>query len=472
MSMQRGQWSSRLGFILAAAGSAVGLGNIWGFPIQTAKNGGAAFVLIYLALTFLICFPVVILEIAIGRRTQKNPVGALDELAPGTPWKAVGMLGVLSGVMILSFYIVIAGWVFGYFLEIATGGLQRLATRGEFSTFVGSAWKNLIYMGLFMVATVAIVVGGIKDGIERWARYLMPALLIMLFALIVYVLTLDNAGKGIAFYLIPDFSKINIKVINAALSQAFFSLSLGMGALITYGSYVSKQDNIISSGFIVTLFDTFIAFSAGLLIIPAIFTLAPETTAETIPAGPGLLFVFIPKVFMNLVADIGYYPASFLGAFFFLLICFAALTSTISLLEVPTSYVVDQGKTLRKKAAMLVGAAVFFFGLGSMLANGASEFFTQFITYPKGGPPVDFLTFVADIFFETSLPLGGFLLSAFTLFIWKTKNLNEEISQGYPDYPGSVVEKLITTMLHVAPFVIFFIFINTVLAKFFGITLF
>ncbi|KAA3658097.1 MAG: sodium-dependent transporter [Calditrichaeota bacterium] len=471
MNQARGEWSSRFGFILAAAGSAIGLGNIWGFPIMTAKNGGAAFVLVYLLLTFIVCFPVVMTEIAIGRRTAKNPVGAFRELAPNTKWSLVGMLGIAGGFMILSFYVVIAGWVFGYFVEVTGGGLERLATDGEFGNFVANPWKNLFYTGLFMLATIGIVVGGIKDGIERWARLLMPTLLTMLFALIIYVMTLENASKGLAFYLIPDFSKLTIPVVNAALSQAFFSLSLGMGALITYGSYVSRKDDIISSGFIVTVFDSSIALLAGLLIIPAIFTLAPETTSDTIQAGPGLIFVFLPKVFMNLSHDIGYFFASFLAAFFFLLISFAALTSTISLLEVPTSYVVDERKILRKRAAILVGIVIFIISIGSILANGASDFFSNFITYPSGVQK-DFLSFIADVFFEMCLPLGGFLLTAFAAFRWKAHNLSKEISVGREGYSGSLLDKWISFMIYLCPFIIFFIFVNTVLEKFFNIIIF
>lgn len=470
MSMQRGEWSSRMGFILAAAGSAVGLGNIWGFPIQTAQNGGAAFVFVYIVLTFVVCFPIVITEIAIGRRTGKNPAGALNELAPGTPWNLVGKLGVLCGFMILSFYIVLAGWVFGYFLEVITGGLATIATDGEFAKFIGSPWKNLLYMFLFMGATVSIVLGGVKDGIEKWARYLMPTLIIMLFALIIYILTRDGAMAGLSYYIIPDFSKITMKTVNSGLSQAFFSLSLGMGALITYGSYVSKKENIIASGMIVTGLDTFIAFSAGLLILPAVFTL-PGLEISEVNEGPGLLFVVLPKVFMHMTASVGYFGASFVAAFFFLLICFAALTSTISLLEVPTAYIVDENGLDRKKAALSAGIIITLLGIGSLLGNGASDFFSKFITYPSGESK-DFLSFVADVFNASFLPLGGFLITAFTAFKWKTHNLSEEIAQGNPGFKGSVMEKLITTMLYICPFIILFIFLNTVAATYFGYDLF
>lgn len=471
MSLSRGQFSSKMGFILAAAGSAVGLGNIWGFPIKTAQNGGAAFLFVYLVLVAVLCLPVVIAEIAIGRSTEKNPVGAMAALAPDTPWKTVGKLGVLCGFMILSFYVVIAGWVFGYFLETTTGGLDRLASDGAFGDFAGSAWKNLAYTGIFMAATVGIVVGGVKDGIERWAKYLMPTLIIMLFALIAYVLTLENAGKGVSFYLVPDFSKLTMKNIAAALSQAFFSLSLGMGALITYGSYVSKTDNIISSAAIVAGVDSFIAFSAGLLIIPAIFTLAPETTSETIQAGPGLIFVFLPKVFMNLSGQVGYFFASFLASFFFLLICFAALTSTISLLEVPTAYVVDEKGISRKRASLSVGIIIFFIAIFSLLGNGAVDFLTNLVTYPSGVTK-DSLSVVADIFNDTALPLGGFLISAFVAFKWKTSNFSDEISSGFAGYKGSVIEKALNVVIYVCPFIILFVFLNTLLALYFGVDIF
>ncbi|HSR70041.1 MAG TPA: sodium-dependent transporter [Acidobacteriota bacterium] len=467
----RGEWSSRVGFIIAAAGSAVGLGNIWGFPVQTAQNGGGAFVVVYLIFTLVICLPVILMEIAIGRRTQRNPVGAFKALAPASAWPLVGGLGVFAGVMILSFYIVLAGYVLGFFLECATGGLERLSTDGEFAVFAGSVGKTFAYMAGIMLATIGIVVGGVKGGIERATRILMPVLLVMMFAMIAYMLTLPNAGKGLAFYFVPDFSKLSMGVLNSALSQAFFSLSLGMGALITYGSYVSRKDNIASSGFIVALFDSFIAITAGLLIIPSIFTMDPNVTAENMPAGPGLIFVFLPKMFMSLTPSIGYFAASFLASFFFLLVCFAAITSTISLLEVPTSWAVDERGIRRGRAALAMGGLIFFLGIFSLLSQGASDFFTRFITYPSG-QTVDFLTLVADIFFESALPLGGCLISAFCAFRWKRENLSAEIAQGYPKYMGSWQEKALNAILYVLPFILFFIFINTVLEKYFAVEIF
>lgn len=469
MTSQRGQWSSQLGFVLAAAGSAVGLGNVWGFPMMTARNGGAAFVLVYLFVIFLICYPVVLTEIAIGRATSRNPVGAFKTLAPGSPWKYAGLLGVLCGFMILSFYIVIAGWVFGYFLETLFGGLNRLAGEGEFGRFVANPWKNLLYMLVFMTATLGIVVGGVKDGIERWSRYLMPTLVLMLFALIIYVLTLDNATKGLAFYLVPDFSKLEMSTITTATSQAFFSLSLGMGALITYGSYVAKRENIVISGLIVTVFDTFIAFSAGLLVIPAVFT-NPNLDINHVSQGPGLLFVALPQVFQYLANDVGYFFASFLAAFFFLLICFAALTSTISLLEVPTSYIVDERGHQRKRAALGAAAFITFLALFSLLANGGSQTLTNFVTYPSGMTK-DFLSLVADIFFETALPLGGFLITTFAAYRWKAYNLKQELEIGFPGFTGTIAEKFIGVMIYVCPIVLLFIFINQVLVTYFGSSL-
>ena len=467
----RGEFSSRIGFVIAAAGSAVGLGNIWGFPVMVSQNGGAAFVFVYLVFVFALCFPVLMMEIAIGRRTARNPVGAFKQLAPGRSWYFVGGMGVLAGVMILSFYIVLAGWVLGYFVECLLGGLERLASDGEQARFAASWQKSLLYMGFFMLATVSIVVGGIRDGIERWSRYLMPALLTMMLLLIIYILTLPNAMKGLSFYLVPDFSRLDAQVINSALSQAFFSLSLGMGALITYGSYVSKRENIASSSLVVAGADSAIALGAGMLVIPAVFTLAPDTTSETMPSGPGLIFVFLPKVFMNLSADVGYLFASFLASFFFLLIAFAALTSTISLLEVPTSYLVDERGFSRKKAAFTTAGIVGLIGIGSLLSNGAVGFFTNFVAYPADSAARSFMTVVGDIFFQTALPVGGLFISLFAAIVWRS-GLKEEISRGFPGYPQSALASYMGTVLFILPLIFLLILISSVLSMFFGIQIF
>ena len=343
----RGNFSSKAGFILAAAGSAVGLGNIWKFPFEVGNGGGAAFVVLYLLFCFLLCFPVMVSEIAIGRHTMRNPVGAFDALG-FKKWNFVGKLGLICGVLILSFYNVVAGWAFGYFIEMLFGNFE---IGQNFGGYIKDIFRVGSYAIVFMLTTAFIVSKGISGGIERAAKILMPTLIVMILGLVIYAATLPNAMKGISFYLVPDFSEINITVIGGALRQAFFSLSLGMGALITYGSYVSKNDNIISSAAYITLMDVGIAFIAGLMIFPFVaFNLGGDMSQVSQPGfgGPGLIFVTLPGVFETLGSVWGV----IIGSFFFLLLSFAALTSTVSLLEVPVAYVVDEHKVNRNKGCV------------------------------------------------------------------------------------------------------------------------
>ncbi|TFH01445.1 MAG: sodium-dependent transporter, partial [Calditrichales bacterium] len=365
METQRGQWSSKIGFIFAAAGSAIGLGNIWRFPYVVGENGGAAFVLIYILFVAIIGLPYMFAELALGRSVQRNPVGAIEAIKPGSWWKWVGGLGVLTGVGILSFYGVIAGWTFGYIFKMAIGDV------GDFGAFVSSPVLVLLLFALFMLITTLIVYGGVERGIERWSKILMPVLFVLLVGLIIYANTLEGSGKGLAFYLQPDFSKITGKTMLAALGQAFFSLSLGMGLMITYGSYVSKNENLVSSGIYVGLFDTLIAIMAGLVIFPALFAMG-----ESPSAGPSLVFVVLPKLFTQMPGGL------FVGALFFVLLSVAALTSTISLLEVPVAYMVDEKKVNRKKIVWAVAAFTFVVGIPSALSQGASGFFSDFGLIP------------------------------------------------------------------------------------------
>ena len=456
----RGGFNSRIGFIAAAAGSAVGLGNIWKFPFEVGNGGGAAFVVIYLAFAFLLCFPVMVTEIAIGRKTQKNPVGAFTALGHKN-WRFIGILGVLAGIFILSFYNVVAGWAFGYFVEMIRG---NFAIGAHFSDFITNIIKVGGYGIVFMAATAMIVSKGISGGIEKASKILMPTLIIMMLGLVAYSFTLPNAGKGIQFYLLPDFSKITLPVLYRALGQAFFSLSLGMGALITYGSYVSKRENIITSAVYITLADVGIAFLAGLMMFPFVFSQGIPPTG-----GPGLIFVTLPGIFGSLGSTLGV----IIGSAFFLLLSFAALTSTVSLLEVPVSYVVDEIKIKRKVAVWLVAGLVFILGIPSMLANGYSDFFTHFITYIGAEKATDFMTFIGHVANETFLPLGGALIVFFAAYIWKKENLNKEIEEGFPGFKGTIIERYIDFAIsYLAPLVLFSIFILTVLDRFFGVHVF
>lgn len=463
MATTRSGFTNRLGFIAAAAGSAVGLGNIWKFPYETAQNGGGAFLFIYILFTFLIGFPVMVGEISMGRNTQLNPYGAYNKLG-GKKWAWVGLLGVLCGVMILSFYNVIAGWAFGYFLQIS---FDDLLARGDYGGFFTSYTKDWVNIGLFSVAfmliTAVVVLRGVQKGIESAAKVLMPLLFILLIGLIIYALTLPNAGRGLAKYLLPDFSSINLQVINSAMGQAFFSLSLGMGALITYGSYISKKENIIASAGIVTIADTAVAVLAGLLMLPLVYMMDTPAT----DGGPGLVFIVLPEIFTQM----GPVAGKFIGGLFFILLCLAALTSTISLLEVPVSYFVDQLKWSRKRSVIFLAALIFIIGIPSLLSAGASDALSNLSLNPDAS--VSFLDLVAELFSELSLPLGGGLMSIFIAYKWRTHNMSKEISSGNEKYIGSNMEKFINVMLmYVLPVILGLIFLSNLralLSNLFGI---
>ncbi len=457
----RGNFSGRLGFIAAAAGSAVGLGNIWRFPYETGENGGAAFLLIYLICMVLIGFPVMVGEISIGRNTQLNAFGAYKKIG-GAKWGLLGYWGIISAVMFLSVYNVIAGWAFAYFVQMINGTLITTENFGNHFTSQISDVTDLFFYSLgFMALTAVIVSRGVKKGIESASRVLMPALFIMLIGLIMYSFTLDNAMEGIKFYLIPDLSKVTLSTIYNALGQAFFSLSLGMAALVTFGSYISKKENIVTSAALVTVTDTSVAFLAGLLIFPLVFSqgLSPS-------AGPGLVFVVLPGIFASLGV-----LGPIIGATFFLLLCFAALTSTISLLEIPVSYLVDEKGYSRKKVVIFTATLVFIIGIPSMLSYGAVDYFTNFTFYE--GTVKNVLDVVFDIFSDVGLPLGGFLMTIFIATKWKTANFNNELEIGNPGYKGSLMQKYLNFSLsYFAPIFLGLMFVVTVLKKFFGVDIF
>lgn len=468
MSTTRTGFSSRLGFVAAAAGSAVGLGNIWKFPYETAANGGGAFLLIYLIFIFLIGFPVMVGEIALGRSTQSNPYGAY--LKTGNKnWAMLGLLGIACGFMILSFYNVIAGWAFGYFIEVSFGSLLQEPDANFvsfFENYVGDISNVFFFSLAFMVITAFVVMQGVQKGIELASKILMPVLLVILIGMIIYALTLPNAMEGLKFYLYPDFGKLSVDTVNSAMGHAFFSLSLGMGALITYGSYLGKQDNITYSAAVVTIADTGVAFLAGLLMLPLVFTLGQEPEAS----GVGLAFTVLPGIFSAMGPIVG----RLVGGSFFLLLCVAALTSTISLLEVPVSYFVDERKWSRKKAVPFVAAIIFLIGLPSMMSQGFIDGLSPGGWIQYGSKPLEtsFLDLVADAFSEISLPLGGFLMSVFIAYRWKTKNLSDEISKGNPGYANSLLEKFINIVIsYISPVFLGLIFISNLLEKFFAVHL-
>jgi neurotransmitter:Na+ symporter, NSS family len=462
MTQKRGSFSGKLGFIAAAAGSAVGLGNIWRFPYVTGENGGAVFLLVFIICAFVICFPIMLSEIALGRKSQRNAYGAYTRIG-GKPWGIIGLIGILCGFMILSFYNVVAGWSFGYFLQFVTGSLQgKEDLEGFFISYTQNFGDNLFYSLFFMAATAGVVAFGVRQGIERMAKILMPMLVGLLLFLIIYALTLDGAMEGVTFYLQPDFSALTVRTIYDAMSQAFFSLSLGLAALITYGSYLRKQDSIIGSATMVTGADVMIAFMAGLMIFPLVFSQGMEPTA-----GPGLVFVSLPGIFDAMDPFAG----RFLGASFFLLLCFAALTSTISLLEIPVAYLVDEKNWPRQAVALSVGAVIFIVGIPSMLSTGGAQWATEFISY--GGQTHSFFDLLEDLFNRLGLPLGGFLISVFTAWRWKTENLSKELGSSTYWYRGSLLEKFVNLMITVfCPLIIGVVFVLTFLEIFFGVVVF
>ncbi|MCG2590083.1 sodium-dependent transporter [Rhodohalobacter sulfatireducens] len=421
-STTRGTWNSKLGFILAAAGSAVGLGNIWAFPTKVATEGGAAYLLIYLLCTFAIGFPVMAAEITIGRRAGKNPVGAFKAISSNKFFPLVGIWGVICGVMILSFYTVIAGWAFGFaFEEIFY--FFGWADAANWLTNTGNGFKNALIASVFMFATIRIITGGVSDGIERATKAMMPLLIGIIIVMIVYVLWQPGSNAGIEAYLLPDFSRINAGLIFSAMGQAFFSLSLGMGALITYGSYLSKRENIPQAAAFVTLADVGIAFLAGLLIVPAMFLAQSQgisiDAGGSLASSTDLVFQILPALFHTIGGGVG----MILGVTFFLLLSIAALTSTISLLEVPVSYVIDEFEVKRKKAAWSVG-------LGILVISVIVAYFPVLIGW------FDYL------FSSIGLPLGGFLICIFVGYFWTTDKAITEMESGYAGVRKSLFAKV------------------------------
>ncbi|MEP1034789.1 sodium-dependent transporter [Ekhidna sp.] len=457
---KRGNFSNRLGFIAATAGAAVGLGNIWGFPYEVSQGGGGAFLFIYLFFCFTICIPVMLTELAIGRKTGRNAVGAFKALGFKN-WKFAGLLGILSSILILSYYNVIAAWAFGYIFEIATFNFN---IHHEFQSYTSDLFKVVSYAIIFMALTSFFVSKGVSGGIEKLAKVLMPALIIMIISVSIYAMTLPNAIQGLEFYIIPDFNEVTLSTVFNAMGQAFFSLSLGMGALITYGSYVSKKENLVKSAVIVTLADVGIAFLAGLMIFPLLGFMS-EGHLDNVANGPDLIFVSLPEIF----AEIGGSTGAFIGAFFFLLLCFAALTSTVSMMEVPVAFLVDEFNITRKKAVLTTALVVFSTGIPSLLGNGYSDQLTSFVKYIGSDQPISFLTFVINLANDTLLPLVGLLITLFAAYAWKKANLDQELAIG-SDYKASFLQRYMTIALkYILPIVLTTILIMKLLVTFFGV---
>jgi NSS family neurotransmitter:Na+ symporter len=359
-----GQWTSRMGFVLAATGSAVGLGNIWKFPYMIGQSGGAAFVLVYLLCIAAIGLPILVAEWMIGRRGQKNPISTMGELARRNgrsgAWALVGFTGVLGAFLILSFYSVIGGWALSYTADAATGafsGLDKEAVGNAFTGFLANAGSLLTWHTVFMAVTVGVVAMGVAGGLERASKLLMPALGVLLFILVGYGMTTGSFGEATAYLFNPDWSKLNGQVVLAALGHAFFTLSLGMGIMMAYGSYLGQDVNLLQTARTVVLMDTVIAIAAGLAIFPIVFANGLDPAA-----GPGLIFVTLPIAFGNMAGG------TLLGTMFFVLLTFAALTSAISLLEPVVELVEERTPLSRAGATVVAGLATWALGIAALLS--------------------------------------------------------------------------------------------------------
>ena len=471
MATSREHFSSKLGFILAAAGSAVGIGNLVGFPVAATKNGGGAFLILYALFVAFICLPVMLAEMGLGRKTQHSPYRAYTELGDNKPqWRLAGILATITPFMIAVFYMVITVWIFGYLVQSLMGNLNDLASDGYFGQFVQN-YDFVYYLIAVTLIVNVILMGGVKNGIERASKVLMPTLFVMLLSLVVFVLTLDNAWAGVEFYLVPDFSKITGDVVNGALAQAFFSLSLGMGILITYGSYFRRHDDIVTSGKLVAVTDTSVAFIAGLMTLPAIFAIYPDTNPESLSdSSVSMIFSFFPKIFLALSEIIGYFPASVAATVFFLLAFVAAITSLVSIIEVPTSSFMEKFNVSRKRSLLVMASSMTVLTLIAATSFGLVPFFTEFVSYADQSKSV--FDVIYDIFYDTILPLNGLLICLFVGFRWKRARLTEELSDGNAAYAKSwlhsYVNFSITTFI---PVILAVIFINTVATKYFGTSL-
>jgi NSS family neurotransmitter:Na+ symporter len=425
--MQRGEFSSTFTFVLAAAGSAVGLGNIWGFPTNAAENGGAAFLLMYLILAFLLAYPALMAELIIGRHTRANMVTALGSIATSKSAKKLGRLtgyaGMLTASLILSFYGIVAGWMLGSMAEPVASNLGLDAV-GAWLTEFGTA-RNISLTALFMLLTGFIINAGVEQGIEKWSRRLMPSLLILLIALIAYVLTREGALEGLQHYLVPDFSQMtNPDLIVSALGQAFFSMSLGVGTMLIYGSYIRSDANLPVVGSLVTLTDTGIAFLAGLLILPAMFVAQNLGVAiygddGSLVGGPGLIFQVLPTLFESM-GGVGL----FVGFAFFVLMSIAAVTSSISMLEVPVSYAVENHNISRKRSTLWVSSAIFAISVAICL-----NFEIAFDA-------------IISLTTEWAQPLISLLICLFAGWIFYRNSILNELKQGNSDIQHSLFWKL------------------------------
>lgn len=419
-------FATRIGFVLAAVGSAVGLGNVWRFPYVAGENGGAAFIFIYLLCVAFVALPVLIGEFAIGRRGQRSAVGSFRVISPGTPWWLTGLLGVATAFVILSFYSAVAGWVLHYAMVGAFSGFGEY-TREEsgafFGAFIEGFGQPVFYQLLAVLATVGVIVFGVHGGIERVSKVLMPALFFVMLLLILRSLTLPGAAEGIVWLFRPDFGEIGLGSVFDALGMAFFSLSVGMGAMITYASYVSRESNLVTTGTTVAGLDTAVAILAGLMIFPAVFAFGMDPAG-----GPGLVFVTLPSIFSEMPAG------RLVGTAFFAMLFVAALTSMISILEPVVTCLVDEWSVRRGPATTISGLAILVLGIPACLSVSPGAPLGQ-IMIPFFGGSLGIFDLMDTLSNKLMLPIGGLLMCLFLAFSWKSRGALAEVAGtgGNPD---------------------------------------
>ena len=413
--MKRDSWSSRLGFIFAVAGSAVGLANIWRFPYIVGKNGGAAFVAVYLICLLVIGFPVFMSEILIGRAAQLSPSGAFEKLSGRTAWGWAGKLTIVTGFLVSSFYSSVAGWVLGYLIEALKGNLSSFSSTTQatehYINLMHNPWWGLSFHLLFISLCTGVLYLGVRKGIEQGSKIMMPLLFFVLIMLVLKGLSMPNAGSGLKFLFTPNWSELTPAACFIALGQAFFTLSLGQGTIVTYGSYLSKHENLLKSCFPVVLMDTCVSLLSAVAVFTIVFSVGMEPGS-----GPGLIFQTLPWVFSQITG--GYIVA----IFFFLLVVIAALTSEISALEPSIAYLVDERKWPRKLAVIICGLGAFLIGIPSALSQSLlADYRIYGLTF------LDLMDFITSGFL---IPLGGFLAVVFVGWIWGFTKAMEQLKLG------------------------------------------
>ena len=441
-----GEWSSRFAFILAATGSAVGLGNIWKFPYITGENGGGAFVLVYLLCVLLIGIPIMMTEIMLGRRSKQNPIDAMqtlsEEAGADKNWHYLGWMGVIAGFLILSYYSVIAGWASAYVFKAFTGSFlnaDATAIKQLFDDFVASPVQLVIWHSLFMLATMLIVARGINNGLERAVRFLMPSLFVLLMLLVAYAMTTGSYDKGVSFLFTPDFSKLTANGVLTAMGHAFFTLSLGMGAIMVYGSYLPKDVSITKTVFLIAGTDTAVALLAGIAIFPIVFASGLE-----IASGPGLIFQTLPIAFGNMTGG------WLFGILFFVMLVFAALSSSISLIEPAVAWLVENKNMSREQACIWSGLLTWLLGFGTIFSFNIWSGFKIFDRTIF--QLLDYLT--ANLL----LPIGGFCIAVFAGWIMSRQHTEQEL-----DMPNALSYQVWKFLIcFVSPIAVFFVFLHVI----------